>query len=474
MRSGVENGPVRFGPAVPMKGHSRVVNMLEDRMKSNSLKSVAFLVLLGGSCALFAGCSSTDSQLDKAKSVQSRHLVDDLALIEHIVFIVKENRTFDNYFGTFPGADGATCGTISTGEVIPLGHTPDRTPNDIDHSFNGAVRAIDGGAMDKFDTLNGCANPAFPLLCMTQLTGDDIPNYFAYAQYFTLADRMFSSLTGPSFPNHLYTIAAQSGWAISNPSNSMGRWGCDSPSNSRTMLLNPDGTRTPVYPCFDFPTLADSLEAAGISWRYYAPNPGASGYIWSAYNAIDHIRNVADQWANVVPPTRFVQDAMSGNLPAVSWIVVGSGMSEHPPASSCAGENWTVQQLNAVMQGPLWNSTAVFLTWDDFGGFYDHVPPPFSDRFGFGPRVPLLIISPYAKSGYISHTNYEFSSLLKFAEERFGLNPLADRDAQANDMLDSFDFTQDPLPPLILQQRTCPAATGPVLAREIEDPDDVE
>jgi len=449
-------------------------DMLEARMKSNSIKMIVLAFVGGGCCALVTGCSSAGSQMDKAKTVQSRPLDPNLALIEHIVFIVKENRTFDNYFGTFPGADGATSGTISTGEVIPLGHTPDRTPNDIDHSFNGAVRAIDGGAMDKFNTLTGCGSySGGNFLCMSQLTQDDIPNYFALASYFTLADAMFSSLTGPSFPNHLYTIAAQSGWAISNPSNSMGRWGCDSPSNSRTVLLNPDGTRTPVYPCFDFPTLADSLDAAGISWRYYAPNPGASGYIWSAYNAINHIRYGGD-WANVVPPTQFVQDAMSGNLAAVSWIVVGSGLSEHPPASSCAGENWTVQQLNAVMQGPLWNTTAVFLTWDDFGGFYDHVPPPFSDRFGFGPRVPLLIISPYAISGNISHTVYEFSSLLKFAEERFGLDPLTDRDAQANDLMDSFDFTQAPLPPLILDQRTCPAAAGPVLAREIEDPDDVE
>ncbi len=446
-------------------------------MKSNSFKMVA-VFLVGGLGAVLMGCSSTGSQMDQVKSVQSRHLNDPgLANIQHIVFIVKENRTFDNYFGTFPGADGATTGTISTGEVIDLGHTPDRTPNDIDHSFNGAVKAIDGGAMDMFDKLHGCGSfPGGNFLCMTQLTEDDIPNYFALARYFTLADAMFSSLTGPSFPNHLYTIAAQSGRAITNPSNSMGRWGCDSPADSRTMLLNDDLTRTPFFPCFDnfdVPTLADRLDAAGISWRYYAPNPGQSGYIWSAYNAIRQIR-FGDDWANVVPPARFVQDALSTNFPAVSWIVVGSGLSEHPPSSSCDGENWTVRQLNAVMQGPNWNTTAVFLTWDDFGGFYDHVPPPAQDIFGFGPRVPLLIISPYAISGKISHTVYEFSSLLKFAEERFGLDTLTDRDFRANDLLDSFDFTQDPLPPRFLDQRVCPPPAGPVLAREIEDPDDVE
>ncbi len=119
-------------------------------------------------------------------------------------------------------------------------------------------------------------------------------------------------------------------------------------------------------------------------------------------------------------------DALNGDLPSVSWIVTGEGKSEHPPASTCIGENWTVEQLNALMQGPLWSSTALFLTWDDFGGFYDHVPPPEVDRFGFGPRVPLLIISPYARHGHISHAVYEFSSLLKFVERRFGLAPLGD------------------------------------------------
>jgi len=172
----------------------------------------------------------------------------------------------------------------------------------------------------------------------------------------------------------------------------------------------------------------------------------------------------------VVSDTQFVVDALNGDLPSVSWIVTGSGKSEHPPASTCIGENWTVEQLNAVMQGPLWSSTAIFLTWDDFGGFYDHVPPPDVDRFGFGPRVPLLIISPYARHRHISHTVYEFSSLLKFVERRFGLEALGDRDRAANDLLDSFDFDRHPLRPLLLQPRECPnAATAPT--REAEDPD---
>jgi phospholipase C len=375
--------------------------------------------------------------------------------INQVVFIIKENRTFDNYFGTFEGADGATSGTISTGDVIPLGHTPDRTPRDISHSFQSAVTAIDQGAMDQFDLIAG-ANANGDYLSYTQLTESDIPNYFALARYFALGDAMFSSLTGPSFPNHLYTVGAQSAGAINNPANSGGKWGCDSDDGSLVQVMDTNGAVTRQYPCFDFETLVDRLESAGLTWRYYAPNEGQSGYIWSALDAIAHIR-LTDLWLqHVVPPSQFIQDATNGQLPNVSWIVVGSGNSEHPPASSCVGENWTVRQLNAVMLGPQWDSTAVFLTWDDFGGFYDHVPPPVVDTYGFGPRVPLIIVSPYARAGLVSHTVYEFSSLLRFVENRWSLGALTDRDNLANDPSDSFDFDQAPLPPLILAQRTCP------------------
>ncbi len=383
-----------------------------------------------------------------------RHEEDGLRKIQHIVFIVKENRTFDNYFGKFPGADGATSGTISTGAVIPLGHAPDRTPRDIDHSFQGALTAMDGGKMDQFDLIAG-GNVKGDYLSYTQYTEADMPNYFAYAHNFVLADHMFSSLHGPSFPNHLYTVGAQSGGAINNPT-SPAIWGCDSPANATVAVMDNAGNITHPHPCFDFQTIADVLEARGLTWKYYSPMKGESGYIWSALDAIDHIRNTSLWTDHVVPTAQFVDDAANGQLPAVSWLVVSADKSEHPPASVCVGENWTVQQLNALMQGSDWKSTAVFLTWDDFGGFYDHVPPPQVDNFGFGPRVPLLIISPYAKHGFISHTFYEFSSVLKFIEERFGLPPLTERDSQANDMLDSFDFDQRPLQPQILEQRQCP------------------
>ena len=223
-------------------------------------------------------------------------------------------------------------------------------------------------------------------------------------------------------------------------------------------MLEDDGTTMPEYPCFDFRTLADLLENEGLSWKYYAPGQDQSGYIWSALNAIAHIR-LTDLWTqHVVPTANFVTDAQNGNLPAVSWLVTGSGRSEHPPASVCVGKNWTVQQINAVMQGPDWESTVVFLTWDDFGGFYDHVAPRPVDNFGLGPRVPFLIISSWARSGYIEHKPLEFSSVLKFIEDRFDLDRLTERDEKSNDLFNAFDFNTRAQPPLILSQRACPGS----------------
>ncbi|HEV2385626.1 MAG TPA: alkaline phosphatase family protein [Candidatus Acidoferrales bacterium] len=375
-----------------------------------------------------------------------------LSQIQHIIFIVKENRSFDNYFGTFPGAEGATSGATSTGQVIPLTQTPDSTGVDLCHSWTCAHQAIDSGKMDGFNLFSPVVNGV--LLSYTQLSQSQIPNYWTYAKNFVLADHMFSSLAGPSFPNHQYTISAQSGGAIGNPSS--GPWGCDAASTSTVKILNSDGTTTAAFPCFDYQTLADALEAAHISWKYYAPGQGQSGYIWSAFDAIRHIR-MGPLWAqDVVPDTQFVADAMAGNLPAVSWLVTNGADSEHPPSSSCQGENWTVEQVNAVMQGPDWNSSAIFITWDDFGGFYDHLPPPDLDLYGLGPRVPLLIISPFAKRGFISHTVYEFSSFLRLVEERYGLAALSARDQAASDMTDSLNFNQTLLPRLLLTTRQCP------------------
>src|SRR5215467_9543873 len=207
-------------------------------------KWLLFVAALSSTAAIgFVVSHSVQAQKGDRREARQHHerreRHHDVDRIKHIVFIVKENRTFDNYFGTFPGADGATTGRLSTGQVITLGQAPDVTPHDIDHSYQAAVTAIDGGAMDKFDLIAG-GNVKGDLLSYTQYTEADLPNYFAYARHFVLADAFFSSLKGPSFPNHLYTVGAQSGGAINNPANSQGRWGCDSPAKSLVQTLDED------------------------------------------------------------------------------------------------------------------------------------------------------------------------------------------------------------------------------------------
>jgi len=391
-------------------------------------------------------------------------------VIQHVIFIVKENRSFDHMFGLFPGANGATQATISTGAVIPLGIAQDTMDRDIDHLWYSAWTGIDGGKMDRFDLIPG-ANANGDYLGETQFNSTQIPNYYSYAGYYVLADNMYSSLTGPSLPNHLYTIAAQSGGVYNLPSrgpnvlNWQVSWGCDAPANETVPVMASNGVVTQPFPCFDFETLGDELISAGVSWLYYAPVFNTLGYNFNTYDTINHIRNTSLWTQYDVPTSQFLTDVAGGTLPSVSWLIAGGVDSEHPPNSMCEGENWTVQQVNAILQSPLYkNNTAIFITWDDFGGFYDHVDPPSVDEYGLGLRVPLIIISPYARkgaggSGMISHTQYEFSSVLKFIEEDFGVPPLTTRDANANDTTDSFNFIQVPRAPLILTPRSCPLAS---------------
>jgi phospholipase C len=383
----------------------------------------------------------------------------DLDKIDHFVFIIKENRSFDHYFGLFPGADGARSGHTSDGETVPLSEAPDQISPDISHSAPAADEAIDQGRMDYFDRVAGALSLGVDR-AYTQMHAQDIPDYWAYARTFTLDDHFFSTIAGPSLPNHLITIAAQAGEVTSNPALSNGRWGCDSPANSTVVTLSPTGQQGVARPCFDFTTLVDRLNGQHIDWRYYAPLYGQSGYIWSTLDAIRHVR-YSNQWdTNVVSWRQFEQDVSQGHLPAVTWLITDAAHSEHPPASTCLGENTTVSEVNAIMRSRFWNDTAIFVTWDDFGGFYDHMAPPHYDNLGWGPRVPTLVISPYARRGYVDHTAYDFSSLLRLVEERFGLAPLTQRDATAADLTGSFDFSSGPAPPLILSGHQCPIIPG--------------
>ncbi len=416
---------------------------------------VPLLALASGGVGLGVGAVASATQ-------SSAHVVaiapKGLNSIKHVVFFVKENRSFDNLFGRFPGADGATYGYQINGNKIPLGPGLDVTVPDIGHDYYAAITAVNKGKMNNFDALIGSVVNG-QHRSYTSFTQQQIPNYWTYASQFALADRFFSNVTSSSFPNHLYTIGNDTEYVVGSPLNKalpvVTGWGCDSLPGSTVDRIHANGVHEFVTPCFSWPTLVDRLEAAKMSWKYYAPSYNQSGYIWSSLDAINKVRNTA-LWNKVVPTTDFFKDVQQGTLPSVSWMINDLFHSDHPLGGSlCVGENSTVRAINAIMRSPLWKDTAIFLVWDDFGGFYDHVAPPRVDQVGWGPRVPAIIISPYTRKGYIDHTPASFSSLLAFAEKLFNLAPLGQRDAAASPMLEAFDFSQKPRDPVILQTRPC-------------------
>lgn len=384
----------------------------------------------------------------------------DMSCIQHIVFIMKENRSYDVYFGAYNlgNADGSTMPHLSNGTTINAPHLYDSTPLDICHDWKCNISDMDFGKMDHFDTDPSCLANGI-LMCEAQLNGNDLPNYYAYASNFVLGDHHFTSLHATSFPNHLYTIAATSGGVISqgilasNPSKT--EVGCRADEGTTATQIQPDGYTANMYPCYDILTLGDLLTAGGVSWKTYAP----ANIAYNAYNAINHIYNNTTVWNSIYEAdTAFVSDVKAGKLPSVSWLVTLGG-NEHPPISTCLGQNWAVQEINAVMQSTQYwvnEPTLIVMNWDDFGGFYDHVPPPYEDIYGLGPRAPILIISPFSKPGYVSHVQTESASVLKFIEERFGLPSLGQRDAIVNDISDAFNFSQAGNAPLILNQLSCP------------------
>jgi phospholipase C len=385
--------------------------------------------------------------------------------IKHVVFIVKENRSFDHLFGRFPGADGVRVAD-DHGVIRPLTPANDqRQIADILHSYGAQIQSLDGGKMDGFNLSANADQYAF-----TQFRPNQAPNYFSYAHRFVLSDRFFASAIGPSFPNHLFSIAAQSGGTHDNPDRSVSElrlqlaaglaksWGCDiGPSGTIPVYDSVGGVKN-IPPCFDFETEGDLLSTHDIPWSDYAATNQQYGYLWSAYSAMRRYREHPKRWAaHIRPVGNLISDIRNDLLPPVSWVTPRGEVSDHPGSdnSFCHGENWTTQVLNAIETSPMWKDTAVFLTWDEWGGFYDHVRPPSVDSLGLGFRVPLLVISPYAKSGTVDHRLGEFSSVLRFIEDNWGLSPyMTHRDRRASNLSYDFDFGQEPLSPKPVPLRT--------------------
>jgi phospholipase C len=390
--------------------------------------------------------------------------------IKHVIFLIKENRSFDNMFGAFPGANGASEAN-DRGTIRPLTRAEDQRAHDLTHCYNCAVAAVNGGRMDGFNQSEPDDTWAF-----TQFRPEQMPNYWHWAERNVLFDRFFASAMGPSFPNHLYSIAATSGGALDNPVQTFPAlrkqqekglaksWGCDiAEPGAYVEVIDPEGKLIKVNPCFDFLTVGDLMNERDIPWTYYAATNTQIGYIWSAYAAIGRYRDDPEMWNRYIRPVDdLVRDIENDRLPPVTWITPRFQLSEHPEYNFCHGENWTTEVVDAVMNSPTWKDTAIFITWDDYGGFYDHVPPREIDPFGFGIRVPMLLISPYAVDGKVSHELGEFSSVLRFIEDNWGLTQLTHRDRDATPLLSAFDFSKAPREPDPLPLRT--DCEGPIMS----------
>jgi phospholipase C len=421
--------------------------------------------------------------------------------IKHIVLFYQENHSFDNVLGALCAAntratpcDGTTTGKLPTGATIPLSDTPDLVP-DLDHSAQGQTTDIDGGKMDGFANVSGCNAPSYT--CYSEYQPSQIPNASALATKFTVSDHTFELSPVPSWGAHLELVAQTLDGFLGNnpfynPSASpppMGNgWGCD--SNNDEYWTAPGGaTSSPVPACIPDPslnpvaypnggayrttpvkhvdTIMDRLDAASLSWKLYT-----SDYDWAICPTFADCLDTS-QKKNMVAPSQFTTDAQNGTLPSFSILLPQGGISgptsQHNGTSMAVGDNWIGAAVSAVENGPDWSSTAIFITWDDCGCFYDHVAPPISTE---GIRVPMIIVSPYAKPGFTDSANASFASMLAYTEATFGLPPLGANDASAYNYSNAFDYNQTPLGPVPMTHQTIPPSELQYLAAHPPNPND--
>ena len=425
--------------------------------------------------------------------------------IKHVIVIMQENRSFDSYFGTFPGADGIPVQNGVPTACVPdprAGHCvrPYHDTNDVNiggsHQASDAIADVNGGKMDGFiaqaerskgffcgpTSVNpACTSPNAGPDTMGYHTAAEIPNYWAYARSFVLQDHLFESSLGWSLPSHLYLV---SGWSA-KCSNPLDASTCQSDLVRKGEIEHGSGTGgdwTNTVPDFGWTDITYLLHKAGVSWGYFVaagtqpdcddgaiacpPKKQSKGTpeIWNPLPDFVTVHQDG-QISNIQDITSFLADSKAGTLPSVSWIAPDNRHSEHPPQPISAGQAWVTSLINAVMTGPDWQSSAIFLAWDDWGGFYDHVAPPRVDANGYGLRVPGLVISPYARRGYVDHQVLSFDAYLKFIEDDFlggaRLDPRSDgrpdprptvrEDAPGlGNLLSDFDFSQPPRAPLVL------------------------
>ncbi len=452
-------------------------------------RRLLLLLVLAGALAAAAGGAGIGKPQPIPASIHK---------IRHVVVIMQENRSFDSYFGTYPGANGIPKGVCvpdpaNGGCVMPFHDTNDRNGGGP-HGQANATADINGGAMNGFvgqaeQGRKTCAkNPNNPA-CTNGRAADvmgyhnasEIPNYWAYAKNFVLQDRMFEPNASWSLPEHLFMVSEWSAKCTR----------AADPTSCVNALQNPDppldskSNKNHVPPDYAWTDLTYLLHKQKVSWGYYVfagtqpdcaddaftckavPQNAKTPGIWNPLPSFDTVK--ADgQLGNIQPIERFYKAARNGTLPAVSWVTPTGSVSEHPPGLVSAGQNYVTNLINTIMRGPDWSSTAIFLAWDDWGGFYDHVVPPTVDQNGYGLRVPGLVISPYARRGLVDHQTLSFDAYVKFIEDDFlggrRIDPRTDGRPDPRptvrenvpilgNLMRDFDFTQKPLRPLLLPQR---------------------
>jgi phospholipase C len=396
--------------------------------------------------------------------------------IQHVIIIIQENRSFDNLFATFPGADGTKTGLAkcAVSAKCPNGYTtvPLKAVKldnyDLPHGHGDFLTEYDGGKMDGFNQvgLGGQAQdgPA-KLYAYQYVKPSEIEPYWTMARRYALADHMFQTQGSGSFVGHQDLIAGSTSLTADkaitdDPDNQI--WGCDSAPGTTTSLLTKSGKYEHglgPFPCLNYTTIRDLLDAAQISWKYYEPSfpgtnlPGTTAWIWSAFDAIRAVRYGPEWGVNVngptsSPETSIFTDISNGTLPAVSWLIPDNQNSDHPDDPKAAfpdtGPSWVAQVVNAVGTSSAWKTTAIVVIWDDWGGFFDHEKPPQLDYQGLGFRVPMIVISPYARAGYVSHTQYEPASILRFIETNWGLGQMGVNDKRATGIGGTLDLTKPP------------------------------
>ena len=371
--------------------------------------------------------------------------------IRHVVYVVQENRSFNDMFEGYPGADTVSSGKDSSGGTIALQPISLKTTYEIDHSADAMFAACNGtgklpGTKCRMDGFNneqeyeGPENGQYAYVPHVESKP-----YFDMAHEFVLADKMFASQLDESFVAHQYIIAAQAKSSVDVPDF---YWGCGGGKTDSVPTITTDRTYgNSQRPCFNYATLGDEFDKAGLEWRFYTSTYTApfSG-LWSGYQAVKHIFDGPDWKKNVITPQKkFLRDVKAGKLASFTWITPECAESDHEQCGGGFGPSWVSAIVNTVGKSKFWDSTVIFVQWDDWGGFYDHVPPPYKGYDGLGFRVPLIVISPYAKQNYISHVQYETASVLRYAEDLFGLGQLSAADARATSpAADCLDFSQAP------------------------------